>query len=146
MGATKQSVAAEAITALIRGLLAALCLQAALLAPAAAGDLLALGSNPGPVNMVSSLETWLDAGGQASVEQVEAGALTLAFKPLRIGEPQVLDDAALWLRFDAVSQDPRHHWKLELPMSGVDRISLYYRDSLGRWVIQQAGNRAKQVA
>lgn len=140
MGATKKSVAAGAIAALIRGLLAVLCLHSALLTPAAAGELLALGSNPGPVNMVASLDSWLDASGQTSVEQVEAGALTLGFKPLRIGEPQVLDEAALWLRFDAVSQDARHHWKLELPMSGVDKISLYYRDSLGRWVIQQAGD------
>jgi diguanylate cyclase (GGDEF)-like protein len=140
VGATKQSVAAEAVTALIRGLLAALCLQAALLAPAAAGDLLTLGGNPGPINMVAALDTWLDASGQTPVEQVEAGALTLGFKPLRAGEPRVLDEAALWLRFDAVSQDPRHHWKLELPMSGVDKISLYYRDSLGRWVVQHAGD------
>ncbi|MDP2032304.1 MAG: 7TM diverse intracellular signaling domain-containing protein [Polaromonas sp.] len=140
VGATKPSVAARAIAALTRGVLAALCLQAALLAPAGAGEVLMLGSSPGPIPMVAALETWLDASGQTSVEQVEAGALTLGFKPLRIGEPQVLDEAALWLRFDAVSQDPRHHWKLELPMSGVDRISLYYRDSLGRWVVQQAGD------
>ncbi|MDP3170756.1 MAG: 7TM diverse intracellular signaling domain-containing protein [Polaromonas sp.] len=141
MGATKQSVAARAIAALIRAALAALCLQAALLAPAAAaGELVTLGSSPGPINIVASLESWLDASGQTTMEQVEAGALTLGFKPLRVGEPRVLDNAALWLRFDAISQDSRHHWKLELPMSGVDKISLYYRDSLGRWVIQQAGD------
>lgn len=140
VGATKQSVAARAIAALIRAALAALCLQAALLAPAAAGELVTLGSSPGPINIVASLESWLDASGQTTMEQVEAGALTLGFKPLRAGEPRVLDNAALWLRFDAISQDSRHHWKLELPMSGVDKISLYYRDSLGRWVIQQAGD------
>lgn len=141
VGATKQSVAARAIAALIRAALAALCLQAALLAPAAAaGELVTLGSSPGPINIVASLESWLDASGQTTMEQVEAGALTLGFKPLRVGEPRVLDNAALWLRFDAISQDSRHHWKLELPMSGVDKISLYYRDSLGRWVIQQAGD------
>jgi two-component system, sensor histidine kinase LadS len=124
----------------MRAGLAVLCLQAALLAPATAGELLTLDSHPGPVSMVASLETWRDVGGRTSVEQVEAGALTLEFKPLHIGEPQVLDDAALWLRFDAVSQDPRHRWKLELPMSGVDKISLYYRDNLGRWVVQEAGD------
>ncbi|MDP3607165.1 MAG: 7TM-DISM domain-containing protein, partial [Polaromonas sp.] len=140
MGATKQSVAARAIAALIRAALAALCLLAAQMPPAAAGDLLTLGSSPGPINIVASLESWLDASGQTTMEQVEAGALTLGFKPLRVGEPRVLDNAALWLRFDAISQDSRHHWKLELPMSGVDKISLYYRDSLGRWVIQQAGD------
>ena len=118
-----------------------LCLQASLLSvPAAAAELLTLGSHPGPVSMVAALDSWLDANNQASVDKVEAGALSLGFTPLLAGKPQVLDNAALWLRFDAVITDPRFHWKLELPMSGVDKISLYYRDSLGRWVVQQAGD------
>lgn len=118
-----------------------LCLQLSLLpVPAAAAELLTLGGKPGPVSMVAALDSWLDAGSQASVEKVEAGALSLGFTPLRAGQPQVLDNATLWLRFDAVINDPRYHWKLELPMSGVDKISLYYRDSLGRWVVQHAGD------
>lgn len=118
-----------------------LCLQLSLLpVPAAAAELLTLGGKPGPVSMVAALDSWLDAGSQTSVEKVEAGALSLGFTPLRAGQPQVLDNATLWLRFDAVINDPRYHWKLELPMSGVDKISLYYRDSLGRWVVQHAGD------
>ncbi|MES2686659.1 MAG: 7TM diverse intracellular signaling domain-containing protein [Pseudomonadota bacterium] len=132
---------ARALVAFARAVLATLCLQAGLLAvPVAAAELLTLGVDPGPVSMVASLDTWLDTGGQASVEKVEAGALSLGFTPLLAGNPQVLDNAALWLRFDAVITDPRYHWKLELPMSGVDKISLYYRDSLGNWVMQQAGD------
>ncbi|MES2954532.1 MAG: 7TM diverse intracellular signaling domain-containing protein [Pseudomonadota bacterium] len=133
--------AGRALVAFARAVLALLCLQASLLAvPAAAGELLTLGVDPGPVSMVASLDSWLDAGSQASVEKVEADALSLGFTPLRAGNPQVLDNAALWLRFDAMITDPRYHWKLELPMSGVDKISLYYRDSLGNWVVQQAGD------
>lgn len=133
--------AGRALVAFARAVLAALCLQASLLCvPAAAAELLTLGVDPGPVSMVASLDSWLDSGGLASVEKVEAGPPSPGFTPLRAGNPQVLDNAALWLRFDAVISDPRFHWKLELPMSGVDKITLYYRDTLGRWVIQQAGD------
>jgi diguanylate cyclase (GGDEF)-like protein len=133
--------ARRALVAFAKAVLAMLCLQASLLsAPAAAAELLTLGSHPGPVSMVAALDSWLDASSQASVDKVEAGALSLGFTPRLAGKPQVLDNAALWLRFDAVITDPRFHWKLELPMAGVDKISLYYRDSLGRWVVQQAGD------
>jgi len=141
VGAANKLTARRALVAFAKAVLAMLCLQASLLSvPAAAAELLTLGSHPGPVSMVAALDSWLDASSQASVDKVEAGALSLGFTPLLAGKPQVLDNAALWLRFDAVITDPRFHWKLELPMSGVDKISLYYRDSLGRWVVQQAGD------
>ena len=141
VGARKKYTIQEHLAAFLRAVVAVLCLQAGLLAgPAAAAEPLSLGSDPGPVSMLASLDSWVDAGGQSSVDQVEAGALTLGFQPHRAGQPQVLDNAALWLRFDAVITDKRFHWKLELPMSGVDRISLYYRDNLGHWVVQQAGD------
>lgn len=135
--ATQHLTAGAAFAAWARLVLAALCLQ---MAPAVAGDLLALGASPGPISMAPVLDVWLDPGGQTPLETVEAGALTPGFKPLQVGQPQVLDNAALWLRFDAVVSDPRYRWKLELPMSGVDRISLYYRDTLGHWVTQHAGD------
>jgi diguanylate cyclase (GGDEF)-like protein len=141
VGAANTLTAARALVAFARAVLATLCLQASLLAaPAAAAELLTLGVDPGPVSMVASLDTWLDTGGQATVEMVEAGPQSPGFTPLRAGKPQILDNAALWLRFDAVIDDPRFHWKLELPMSGVDKIALYYRDNLGRWVVQRAGD------
>lgn len=133
--------AAGVLAAFARGLLAVVCLQSALLAgPAAASELLTLDQQRGPLNMVSALEAWVDPTGQASVEKVEAGAHTLGFAPVQSGRPYELDNAALWLRFNAVVQNPQAHWKLELPMTGVDKITLYYRDSLGRWVVQQAGD------
>ena len=133
--------AAGVLAAFARGLLAFVCLQSALLAgPAAASELLTLDQQRGPLNMVSALEAWVDPTGQASVEKVEAGAHTLGFAPVQGGRPYELDNAALWLRFNAVVQNPQTHWKLELPMTGVDKITLYYRDSLGRWVVQQAGD------
>lgn len=128
--------------AVVRGVLVLLCLPTALLAgPARAGtEALALGHDGGPIAMAPALEFWLDAGGQTPVEKVEAGAETLPFAAVKSDQSHLLDNAALWLRFDAVVQNPRFHWKLELPMAGVDKVALYYRDSLGQWVVQQAGD------
>lgn len=141
VGARKNFTAAGVLTAFVRALLAFLCLQSALLAgPVGAGELLTLDQQRAPLNTLQALEFWLDVKAQASVEQVEAGAHTLEFAPVQRGRPYELDNAALWLRFNAVVQNPLTHWKLELPMSGVDKVTLYYRDSLGRWVVQQAGD------
>ncbi len=137
----QKSTAGGPLAAFVRAVLAMLCLHTVLLAsPAGAADLLSLGSNSGPFAMAPALAFWLDATGQTSVEKVEAGADSLPFAAVKPGQPHLLDNAALWLRFDAVVQNPRIHWKLELPMSGVDKITLYYRNSLGQWVVQQAGD------
>lgn len=130
------------LSAFVRAALVLLCLQAALFAgPAwAKAELLTLGNDGGTITMLPALEFWLDATGQTPVEKVEADADSLPFAAVKPGQAHLLDNAALWLRFDAVVQSPRIHWKLELPMSGVDKITMYYRDSLGRWVVQQAGD------
>ena len=141
VGAINTLTAERALVAFARAVLATLCLQASLwAAPAAAAGLLTLGGDRGPVSLATSLDTWLDAGGQTSVETVEAGPPHVGFTPLHGSKSQALDNAALWFRFDAVVRDPRDHWKLELPMAAVDKIRLYYRDSLGHWVVQQAGD------
>ena len=141
VGAKRKFTAAGVLAAFARGLLALLCLQSAwLTGTAAAGELLTLDQRRGPSNMVSALTAWIDVNGQASVEKVEAGANTLGFAPVQSGRSYELDTGALWLRFNAVVQDPQTRWKLELPQPGVDKVALYYRDSLGRWVVQQAGD------
>lgn len=141
MGVIKSFTAANVLAALARAALAVLCLQATLLAtPAwARGELLTLGRDS-PASLAPYLEAWLDSTGQVSVEKVEAEAATLPFAEIPPGQKFQLDNAALWLRFDAVAQDPRIHWKVELPLSGIDKVTFYYRDSLGRWVTQRAGD------
>ncbi|MDI1236849.1 MAG: sensor domain-containing diguanylate cyclase [Polaromonas sp.] len=126
----------------VKALAGAVFLHVLLLAgPAwAGGEALTLGRDNGPVALTQALEYWVDTGGKTPVEQIEAGAGRLPFAAVVPDKKYWLDDAALWLRFDATVQDPLVHWKLELPMSGVDKVALYYRDSLGRWVVQQAGD------
>lgn len=130
------------LPAFARAVLALLCVQAALLASPAWADAerLTLGSNGGPVALTPSLEFWLDPTGQTAVEKIEADAATLPFASITAGQKYQLDNAALWLRFDAVVQNPRLQWKLDLRLPGVDTATLYYRDSLGRWVVQKAGD------
>jgi len=123
----------------VKAFVGVVLLQALLLASPAWGGL-TLGRDNGPVALTEALQFWVDAGGKTPVEKIEADAGQLPFAAVVADTKYQLDDAALWLRFDAAVQDPQVHWKLELPMSGVDKIALYYRDSLGRWVVQQAGD------
>ncbi len=129
-------------TTLFRVVLALLCLQAAMLTnPAwARSELLPLGSDGGAVALAPSLEFWLDRAGQTPVEKIESGADVLPFAEVTPGNKYQLENGALWLRFEAVVLDPRIRWKLEMPLAGIDKVTLYYRDSLGRWVVQQAGD------
>lgn len=119
-----------------------LCLLSGLLAfPTwASAEVLTLEGDSTPVQLLPALDYWLDTTGQAAVEKVESGANRLPFLPATIGQTFLLDNAALWLRFEAVVQDPQRRWKLEVPLPGVDKTTLYYRNGQGRWVVQEAGD------
>ncbi|MDO9403756.1 MAG: 7TM diverse intracellular signaling domain-containing protein [Polaromonas sp.] len=89
--------------------------------------------------MDESLESFMDAGGQRTAADMDADP-SLRFTRISPGAPQMLDGGALWLRFDAVTQDPAVQWRLLLPMSGADNVTLHFRTSDGQWVRQQAGD------
>lgn len=129
-------------TAFFRWLLVMLCLLSGLLAsPAwARAEVLTLAGGSAPIQLAPALEYWIDSTGQATVEKVESGANNLAFSPTRAGQTFLLDNAALWLRFEAVVRDPQRHWKLEVPVPGLDKATLYYRNLQGFWVVQEAGD------
>ncbi|RZJ06471.1 MAG: diguanylate cyclase, partial [Haliea sp.] len=81
----------------------------------------------------------LDTGGQRQASDIESDP-SLRFVPVDPGTPQVIDGHALWMRFDAITQDPAVQWRLVLPMSGIDNVTLHFRNSAGQWVRQQAGD------
>ena len=85
---------------------------------------------------------WVDESGQMGIDEVEARAASLPFAPReRTRRVRLGTHGALWVRFDAWTQDTGSHWELELARSGTDRISLYHRQADGRWQVQHAGDR-----
>jgi diguanylate cyclase (GGDEF)-like protein len=85
---------------------------------------------------------WIDPLGQLTVQDVERQQDRLPFEPREAGQRVRLDGgAALWVRFDLVTNDRSRNWELELARSGTDRVSLYHRQADGRWHEQHAGDR-----
>ena len=106
---------------------------------AAEGDVVALGSTP-TLNLEPVFRSFLDRTGRFNQDQIEA--LTDAtFSRVQPGAPYLIGTGALWLQFDAVNNRPQTHWRLTVPLPGVDDVSLYYRGQDGQWVVQQAGDR-----
>lgn len=111
----------------------------------------ALGSTGAPIVLDGRVQTvpladrslaWVDESGQMGIDEVEARAAFLPFAPReRTHRVRLGTHGALWVRFDAWTQDTGSHWELELARSGTDRISLYHRQADGRWQVQHAGDR-----
>ncbi|MBE0588138.1 MAG: diguanylate cyclase [Hydrogenophaga sp.] len=84
---------------------------------------------------------WVDASGQSSVQEVAQRYAELPFVVRdSLHRVRLTGDAALWVRFDAWTQDSRSHWELELARSGTDRISLHHQRADGSWLEQHAGD------
>lgn len=128
------------LPALLLALLVATAMQAAhaQAAPTPA-PVLVLHADTRPVNLDPSLEFLLDTNGRFTVEQLD-NQPGLPFAPVVHGQRHLIENGSLWLRFDAASQKPDAHWRLTVPLPGVDDVSLYYRDAAGQWVTQQAGD------
>ncbi len=98
-----------------------------------------------PVQIDTTVSSWIDEGSNASIELVAGGVV--AFKP----EPPLTRYAlnkydTLWikLRFKRTAGS-RTHWTLNLPMPFVDSATLYQADSAGRWTAQRAGDSLAQA-
>lgn len=92
------------------------------------------------VNLEPALRFLLEPTGQLTQEQIESLPDT-AFAAVDPGKPHLIGKGALWLTFDAVNMRPETHWRLTVPLPGVDDVSLYYRGNDGQWMVQQAGDR-----
>ncbi len=91
------------------------------------------------INSDASLEFFLDAPGQFTADQIDQQP-NLRFAPIQRGKRHFLGGGALWLRLDAVIKNPSVHWRLTVPLAGVDEATLYFRNAAGQWVVQQAGD------
>ncbi len=107
-----------------------------------AGEPIVLDGRVQTVPLADRSVAWVDESGQMGIDEVEARAASLPFAPReRTHRVRLGTHGALWVRFDAWTQDTGSHWELELARSGTDRISLYHRQADGRWQEQHAGDR-----
>ena len=130
----------------IRGVLAA-----CLLAWAAAGwaqpgadarlPVLQLDAPDGQIALAEHSQFWIDTSGKALLEQVEAWEYDLPFTTRPAGHTAMLGGQVMWIRFNAMQPDLSQRWALEISSAGVDRASLYYRNTAGEWVEQKAGDK-----
>ncbi|MBX3610805.1 MAG: diguanylate cyclase [Hydrogenophaga sp.] len=94
------------------------------------------------VSLDGRSEQAIDPDGSLDIERLANEPNALAFSPRQTGQRVRLPDgAALWIRFDVQMRDLGAHWELELARSGTDLITLYHRDAMGRWRVQNAGDR-----
>jgi diguanylate cyclase (GGDEF)-like protein len=86
-----------------------------------------------------SLGQLLDNTGQRTLDDV-ATLPAERFAPVERGKPLLLENGALWLRFDAIVSNSPNTWRVTLPLPGVDDVKLYHRTADGQWLVQQAGD------
>ena len=98
-----------------------------------------LGSTP-TSSFEPDLRFYLDSTGRLTQDAIEA-LPDANFAGVQPGAPFLIGDGALWLLFDAVNNRPSTHWRLTVPLPGVDDATLYYRGQDGQWAVQQAGDR-----
>ncbi|SFU96849.1 diguanylate cyclase (GGDEF) domain-containing protein [Polaromonas sp. YR568] len=128
-----------------RGLLAAYLLGAAMPGWAqhsadARLPVLQLNAPDGQIELAEHSQYWIDTTGTAVVEQVEAWEYDLPFARRPAGHTALLDGQVMWIRFNAMQLDLSQRWALEVSSAGVDAVSLHYRDAIGNWVEQKAGD------
>ena len=100
---------------------------------------LVLDADTGANRVDPAIEFLFDATGQLNLAQIETQS-DLQFAPISRSKPYLLGNGTLWMRFDAVINNPAPHWRLTIPMPSLDDVTLYYRDAAGQWVTQQAGD------
>lgn len=83
---------------------------------------------------------WIDARGDASLQEVLAGKG--AFTPLQTGQIHELGPSgALWVHLRLARADSsRQQWILEVPLPLVDSVTLHSQDVLGDWRSESAGD------
>ena len=92
------------------------------------------------VNLEPDLRFLLEPTGLLTQDQM-AALPDASFAAVVPGAPYLIGKGALWLVFEAVNNRPETHWRLAIPLPGLDDAVLYYRGQDGQWMTQQAGDR-----
>jgi GGDEF domain-containing protein len=108
-------------------------------------DVLLLDDNTPSLQIDTVVNSWIDDGSHATLEQVLAGAAR--FKPEPALTRNVLNKYdTLWIKI-SVRRMPGSgvRWTLNLPLPFVDQVTFYSTDVAGRWSAQQAGDTLAQT-
>ena len=86
-----------------------------------------------------ALEYFLDTTGQLTIEQIDLQHAS-RFLPVDRNESHLIKNGALWLRFDALIDNPIERWRLTLPLATVDEVRFFYHDAAVQWTTQSGGD------
>lgn len=110
--------------------------------PAQAQPAIVLDDTMGSIDAAPLAQRWIDASGEARVEQVAGGKLA-HFTPNHTEQVDALGErAALWLRL-RVERKPassQADWLLEFPLPLLDSVTVHFLGADGKWVAQTAGD------
>jgi len=99
------------------------------------------------VALAGASQFLIDPAGTLGVDDIEGRQAQAGFAVRPLGHKVLLGDhEALWIRFSARLPVQEDHWHLEVDLPGVDEVALYYRNAVGQWVEQRAGDRLPQSA
>ncbi len=92
----------------------------------------------------TNIDTWVDAGSLATIEQVAGGAAKFLSTPALIRHTLTSKDT-LWIKLHLTrAAGSAAHWTLNVPTPSLDTVTLYQKDRAGRWEIQRAGDTLAQ--
>jgi diguanylate cyclase (GGDEF)-like protein len=98
-----------------------------------------LAAQGAPVSLVGHSESWIEAGRERTIDEVDAAGDSLPWEPRVTGQQDHIEDAALWVRFSVDLRDVER-WYLTVDSSGIDRVQLFHRGAGSRWVVEEAGD------
>lgn len=93
-----------------------------------------------PILLDDAGQAWIDQGGGLEVDEV-VGVADPHWKPTSGETIYPLNRTqSLWIRFTVPPTPANERWYLEVPYSGVDKVTLYSRDAGGPWQARAAGD------
>lgn len=120
-----------------------LALALAVAGPAAARTALSFDQGRQHLMLHDAGDAWVDDSGTVQVQEVAANA---AIRWHATGDERIYrlnKGQALWVRFTAPPTPNPERWYLEIPYPGVDRVTLYVRNTAGEWVTRSAGDNVR---
>ncbi|MDO9438341.1 7TM diverse intracellular signaling domain-containing protein [Hydrogenophaga sp.] len=100
----------------------------------------ALAVVPSESDVTLQTRVWVDAAGQASIDEVVERAADV-FEPMERYRSFHVGKGALWMRLDLPERDPAPRWYLVLSAAAfTNAATLYTSGTDGQWTVQRAGD------